>query len=81
MNWLKRTQFENLTSATGVGFSFLSRVYAILKRIDEDWTNLSRQAAFVGKPGDPHQILLDVVGLHPTSASFTTGSHRAQTNC
>ncbi|HET9528303.1 MAG TPA: hypothetical protein VFO99_19160, partial [Pyrinomonadaceae bacterium] len=70
MNWLRQTRFENVAGATGVSLGFLSRVYDILKRIDADWTNLAQQAAFVGKAGDPHQILLDVVGLHPTSAEF-----------
>ncbi|HEY6189580.1 MAG TPA: hypothetical protein VIW80_18145 [Pyrinomonadaceae bacterium] len=71
MNWLKRSRrFENVTSAAGTGFDFLSRLYAVLLKIDEQWTTLSQQAAFVGKAGDPHQNLLDVVGLHPTSAEF-----------
>lgn len=71
MNWLKRSRrFDNVTGAAGTGFDFLSRLYAVLLKIDEQWTTLSQQAAFVGKAGDPHQNLLDVVGLHPTSAEF-----------
>jgi hypothetical protein len=71
MNWLKRRRgFDNLAGAVGTGFTFLSRLYAVLLKIEEQWTTLSQQAAFVGKPGDPHQNLLDVVGLHPTSAEF-----------
>ena len=72
MNWLKRRGFDNTGTsvAAASGFNFLARLYAVLLRIDEQWTTLSQQAAFVGKPGDPHQVLLDVVGLHPTSAEF-----------
>jgi hypothetical protein len=74
MNWLRPRTDVPITApiptALGFGFGFLARVYATLKKIDEEWANLSRQAAFVGKSGDPHQILLDVVGLHPTSAEF-----------
>ena len=71
MNWLKRQLgVDNVASAAGTGFNFLARLHAVLMKIDEEWTTLSQQAAFVGKAGDPHQILLDVVGLHPTSAEF-----------
>lgn len=71
MNWLKRSRsFDNVTVAAGTGFDFLSRLYAVLLKIDAQWTALSQQAAFVGKAGDPHQNLLDIIGLHPTSAEF-----------
>src|SRR5688572_299888 len=76
MGWFRRVRTDVPTTAARVaiagGFApgFLLRLYTVLRRIDADWTTLSRQAAFVGKAGDPHQILLDVVGLHPTSAEF-----------
>ena len=31
---------------------------------------MSDQASFVGKPGDAHQLLLDILGLHPSSVEF-----------
>lgn len=70
MAWFKRNRFENLAATTGVSSGFLSRVYSILQGVDQDWTILSKRAAFVGKPDDPHQTLLDVVGLHPASVEF-----------
>jgi hypothetical protein len=46
-------------------------LYAILNRIDADWAPLLEQVSFVGKrSGDPHQILLDVLGLHPGSVEY-----------
>jgi hypothetical protein len=50
--------------------SFLARLYALLRAIDGDWTTLSSSAAHVGAPGDAHQTLLDIVGLHPDSVEF-----------
>ncbi len=31
---------------------------------------MSQNAAWVGKAGDPHQTLLDIVGLHPSSVEY-----------
>jgi hypothetical protein len=50
--------------------AFLARVLALLRAVDADWTAMSAGAAHVGQDGDPHQTLLDVVGLHPDSAEF-----------
>jgi len=50
---------------------FLSRLYAILRRIQDDWKPLVGRVSFIGKNGgDPHQILLDVLGLHPNSVEY-----------
>ncbi len=49
---------------------YLRRLLTLLRTIDEDWTTMSDQASFVGKPGDAHQLLLDILGLHPSSAEF-----------
>jgi hypothetical protein len=50
--------------------AFLSRLLALLRAVDADWTAMSGAAAHLGRDGDPHQTLLDVVGLHPDSAEF-----------
>jgi hypothetical protein len=50
--------------------AFRARVLALLRAIDADWTTLSASAAHVGRNGDPHQTLLDIVGLHPDSVEF-----------
>ena len=43
-----------------------ARLLAVLRAIDPDWAAMSGAASLVGKPGDAHQILLDIVGLHPS---------------
>ena len=42
----------------------------VLATMREDWRLLAQEVSFVGKAGDPHQLLLDVVGLHPGSVEF-----------
>jgi hypothetical protein len=48
----------------------LSEIYEILRKMDGDWSTLAGSAAYVGKTGDPHQLLLDIIGLHPTSVEY-----------
>jgi hypothetical protein len=50
--------------------SFLGSLYNLLRNIDADWTNLSQGVSWVGKPGDPHQTLLDILALHPSSVEY-----------
>ena len=50
--------------------TYLARLRGVLQRLDVDWTAMSGSAAFVGKPGDAHQLLLDIVGLHPSSVEY-----------
>ena len=49
---------------------FLRELYPLLLKVDADWENLRDEVAFIGKQGNPHQNLLDVVGLHPASVEF-----------
>ncbi|MGH9495387.1 MAG: hypothetical protein ACRD3B_10345, partial [Candidatus Sulfotelmatobacter sp.] len=49
---------------------FLANLWQILRKLDADWTTLSGQPSYVGKAGDAHQLLLDIVGLHPASVEF-----------
>ena len=50
--------------------AYLARLRGLLQRVDLDWTAMSASAAYVGKPGDAHQLLLDIVGLHPSSVEY-----------
>jgi hypothetical protein len=54
--------------------NFLRALYAILRAVDADWTTMSAGNAHVGRAGDAHQTLLDVVGLHPASVEFYSRS-------
>jgi hypothetical protein len=49
---------------------FLARLFALLRTVGTDWTQLASGVSYVGKPGDAHKTLLDIVGLHPDSAEY-----------
>lgn len=49
---------------------FLRHLYAILRLVDADWTAMSAGNSHVGQKGDAHKILLDIVGLHPSSVEY-----------
>ena len=53
---------------------FLRSLLAILRAVDTDWTAMSAGNAHVGRPGDAHQTLLDVIGLHPSSVEYYSRS-------
>jgi hypothetical protein len=50
--------------------TFVRELYRVLRAIDADWSTFSQAVSFVGKSGDAHQLLLDVVGLHPASVEY-----------
>lgn len=51
--------------------AFIRQLYPILKGIDNDFRSLLSDVSFVGKTGDAHALLLDIVGLHPGSAEWS----------
>ncbi|MCI0390507.1 MAG: hypothetical protein MOB07_17320 [Acidobacteria bacterium] len=51
--------------------AFLRRLYPILTAIDADWRNMLDDVSFVGKEGDAHKILLDIIGLNPASVEWS----------
>lgn len=54
-----------------VGYlNFFQKLYEILTRIDSHWNELLERVSYVGKSGDAHQILLDVLGLHSGSVEY-----------
>jgi hypothetical protein len=73
MEWFKspaRTHEVFRSALAAKPENFLGRLYEILMDVDQTWTNLLSRVAYVGKAGDPHQILLDIVGLHPDSVEL-----------
>ena len=50
--------------------AFLARLPALFAELRADWQRMSGAVAYVGKSGDPHQILLDVVGLSPSAVEY-----------
>lgn len=68
--WKWEIRRPNIVAASLDG-SFLDGLYAILKNYNEIWNGLLNQLAFVGKPGsDPSDILMNIIGLQPNSASI-----------
>lgn len=50
--------------------AYLRRLYRLMRHVDEDWTALAREVPAVSRPGEAHQTLLGILGLHPGSAEF-----------
>jgi hypothetical protein len=72
MQWPVRGDGENgPVGIGGIGIGpYLNKLHEILMRAHGVWGDLLNRVSFIGKDGDPHQILLDVLGLHPTSVEF-----------
>jgi hypothetical protein len=50
---------------------FLGRLHELVRRIEAEWDALTARLSFIGKPGvDPHQVLLDVLGLHSGAVEY-----------
>jgi hypothetical protein len=49
---------------------YLQRLHTLLARMDQDWLTMSGSVSRVGQPGDPHQVLLDIVGLNSGSVEY-----------
>lgn len=70
-NWLFQEE-NNLLNNSQFGNSkdTLQNIYSIVLAIREDFEALLNPVAYVGKEGDAHKILLEVLGLHATSVEF-----------
>ena len=66
---LPATAFSRLAIGDGAG-SYTNRLQALLSRVDVQWDALKQNVSTVSQPGDPHQRLLDILGLHPGSIEF-----------
>jgi len=69
INWLSE-QPPVITALSNSRFTFLARLLAVLRQVEPAWTTMSASASYVGKAGDAHQLLLDIIGLHPASIEF-----------
>jgi hypothetical protein len=49
---------------------YLKQLNKTIKQLDTVWTSLSDSVDYIGKSGDPHQVLLNVLGLHSNSVEF-----------
>jgi hypothetical protein len=69
ISWLSESRGLSLV-ATDRRVHFLRKLHRVLMDIEGSWRTASATVAHVGAAGDPHQILLDILGLHPTSAEY-----------
>src|SRR5439155_25777513 len=42
----------------------------VLKVMAGDWEQMAQNVVRVGTAGDPHRVMLNILGLHPTSVDF-----------
>lgn len=72
MAWPRQGEINLAVGATSSSSAFIGKLHEILMRAFSTWGNLVGRVSQVGQSGDPHQILLDVLGLHATSAEYYT---------
>ena len=50
---------------------FLTGLHRVLLALEKRWNSFAEAVSYVGKPGsDPPDVLMNVLGLHPTSVEF-----------
>lgn len=69
---------ENDRARSALSPSYLAALYKLLRLLDVDWEAMRQNAAWVGKAGDPHQTLLDIAGLHPSSVEYYSRNAESQ---
>lgn len=62
------TTFSNLSFSKAAFFE--NKLKSLINEIDKTWDSKVSDVSYIGKDGDPHQILLDVLGLHSNSVEF-----------
>jgi hypothetical protein len=62
MSWLNSLQRDDSKA--------LQSLYAVISAMYADWGKMVKDVSFAGKSGDPHQLLLDIVGLHSGSVEY-----------
>ena len=72
MKWWTKTPYQSTAASLGLPTaSYLTRLHTLSEKAVVMWKQLAEQVVDVGDAGtDPHQTLLDIVGLHPTSVEF-----------
>lgn len=67
---LPATPFRRMEWMRRADKGYLLSLYRVLNSMSADWLKMLDGVSRVGKAGDPHQLLLDIVGLHPASVEF-----------
>ena len=77
MRWLNQRFDDDRIGIAPLGggreamLAYLRQLYPILLAIDQDWRAKLADVSFVGKAGDPHALLLDIIGLHSGSVEWS----------
>jgi len=72
MNWLNpRRGGPGIAFNEPTTIAYLHTLYPILRSMYQDWSAKVPELSYTGKTGDPHAILLDIVGLHPGSVEWS----------
>ena len=60
---------------------YIKRLYPVLQKLDAEWRALLPDVSFTGKfGGDPHQMLLDILGLHSGSVEWASRDAESRTS-
>lgn len=72
MAWWTQPDYARLAPQHGLpSAKYLGELHALIEKATARWRSLIRGVAHVGERGaNPHQTLLDVIGLHPGSAEL-----------
>ncbi|HEY1431531.1 MAG TPA: hypothetical protein VGF39_07890 [Stellaceae bacterium] len=70
--WLyaERTQPVGGLAMPAGFYNFRRHFAAVLAAMRQDWQGFAEGVSHIGSAGDAHQILLDIIGLHPASVEF-----------
>lgn len=72
MNWLNsRRAGPGIEVSEPSTIAYLRSLYPILRSMYQDWSAKVPELSYAGKAGDPHAMLLDIVGLHPGSVEWS----------
>ena len=70
MRWLYQDGHATFAPSAGMP-AYLRQLLPLLRKVDAEWTDLAKQVSHVGKAGDAHQILLDIMGLNSGAVEYT----------
>ncbi|MBZ9772620.1 hypothetical protein [Mesorhizobium sp. CO1-1-8] len=71
MTWLTAPGAGPLLAADNGDRRYLAALRRLIASVEPHWRTMADGVSFVGKPGDPHRTLLDIVGLHSGSVEWS----------
>jgi hypothetical protein len=67
---LSRWRYPSAIIGNQIIYPFEKYLYDVLMRLDQEWNKLVPRISHAGRAGDAQQNLLDILGLHASSAEF-----------